>query len=190
MHGGNSDLRTEPVRAETVIDLDAVRYNVRLLAARAAGSGAATMAVVKADGYGHGAVAVASAALEAGASWLGACSIAEGLALRAAGLDVPILAWLDLPTVDRAPAIAADIDLSASSPAELDQILAARAGRRARVHLKIDTGLSRNGCPPAEWPSLVARAAAAERAGQIEVVAVWSHLACADEPGHPLTAFS
>ena len=186
MHGGNSDQRApDPVRAETVIDLDAVRYNVRLLAARAAGSGAATMAVVKADGYGHGAVAVARAAVEAGASWLGACSVAEGLALRAAGLDVPILAWLDLPTVDRAPAIAAGIDLSASSVAELEQILAARGGRAARVHLKIDTGLSRNGCPPDEWPALVARAAAAQRAGQAEVVAVWSHLACADEPGHP-----
>jgi alanine racemase len=169
------------------VDLDAIRHNVRLLAGRAAGSGAATLAVVKADGYGHGAVPVARAALEAGATWLGSCSLAEALILRAAGITAPILAWLDLPDADRADAIAADIDLTASSVGELDAIVdaAARAGRPAAVHLKIDTGLSRNGCPPADWPDLVTRAAKEQRDGHISVPAVWSHLACADEPGHP-----
>lgn len=176
-----------PVRAEVLVDLAAIQHNVRLLAGRAARSGAATMAVVKADGYGHGMVPVARAALAAGAQWLGACSQREALDLRAAGITAPIFAWLDTPATDRAPGIAAEIDLSASSPLELDRIVAdaRRAGRPARVHLKVDTGLSRNGSPPSEWPDLVARAADAQRAGRIAVVAIWSHLACADEIGDP-----
>ena len=169
-------------RAEVVVDLDAIRHNVRLLAARAAGQGAATMAVVKADAYGHGAIPVAKAALEAGATWLGSCSLAEGLALREAGLRANILSWLDLPATDLAPGVEAGIDLAASSTRELHAIADAghRAGRRPRVHLKIDTGLSRNGCPPHEWPALIAAAVKSD----VDVVAIWSHLACADEPGH------
>jgi alanine racemase len=171
-------------RAEVVVDLDALRHNVALLAGRAAASGAATMAVVKADGYGHGAPQVARAALEAGATWLGACSVAEALSLRAAGIDAPVLSWLDTIDTDLAPGVAEGIDLSASSTRELGAIVegARAAGRTARVHLKIDTGLSRNGCPATEWPALVAAATAAP---EVELVAVWSHLACADEPGHP-----
>ncbi|MBB4686410.1 alanine racemase [Amycolatopsis jiangsuensis] len=168
-------------RAEVVIDLEAVRHNVSLLTARA--SGAAVMAVVKGDAYGHGAVPVARAAVEAGATWLGTCSLAEALDLRAAGITTPLFSWLDVPEVDFAPGIEADVDLGASSVDELTRIAEAaeRVGKTARVHLKIDTGLSRNGCPPAEWPALVEAAAAAP---SVEVVAVWSHLACADEPGH------
>ena len=168
-----------------VVDLDAIRQNVALLAGRA--GTAAVMAVVKADGYGHGAEPVARAALAGGASWLGACSLAEGLALREAGIDARILTWLDTVDTDFAPGITAGIDLSASSVRELAAISAAArtAGRPAAVHLKIDTGLSRNGCPPAEWPDLVDGAAKAQADGLVEVVAVWSHLACADEPGHP-----
>ncbi|GAB3580811.1 alanine racemase [Amycolatopsis endophytica] len=174
----------DPVRAEVVVDLAALRHNVALLAGRAAGSGAVTMAVVKADGYGHGALPVARAALEAGATWLGACSLGEALALRGGGITAPILSWLDLPDVDFATGIAAGVDLSASSLTELAAIAEAarRTSHRARVHLKIDTGLSRNGCPDADWPALVKEAAADP---DIEVVAIWSHLACADEPGHP-----
>lgn len=176
-----------PVRAEVVVDLDAIRHNVSLLAGLAADSGAATMATVKADGYGHGAVPVARAAIEAGATWLGACSQAEALALRAAGITVPLLAWLDLPTVDRTPGVAADVHFGVSSVEELEALAAAagRAGKPARAHLKIDTGMSRNGCPIEDWPALLAEAVAAQRAGSVETVAVWSHLACADEPDHP-----
>ncbi len=168
------------------VDLGAIEHNVRLLRERAAG--AATMAVVKADAYGHGALPVAKAALAAGATWLGSCSLDEALALRAAGIiTAPILSWLETPSVDYAPGIAADVDLSASSVRELGAIVdgARSLGAAARLHLKIDTGLTRNGCPATEWPALVAAAAAAERDGVAEVVAVWSHLACADEPGHP-----
>ncbi|MFI7678842.1 alanine racemase [Actinophytocola sp. NPDC049390] len=172
-------------RAEVVVDLDAIRHNVALLAARA--SGAVTMAVVKADGYGHGALPVARAALDAGATWLGSCSLAEALDLREGGVTSRILSWLDVPGTDFAPGVEADVDLSASSSAELAAIAGAarRVGRTARVHLKIDTGLCRNGCPPGDWPDLVENAAKAQSDGHVEVVAVWSHLACADEPGHP-----
>ncbi len=170
-----------------IVDLDAIRHNVALLAARAHGSGAETMIVVKADGYGHGAVPVAAAALASGATWLGACSVAEALVLREAGIGSRIFAWLDVPGTDFVPAVAADVDLGASTPAELAAVTSAAsaAGITARVHLKIDTGLSRNGCPASKWPQLMALAAQAERAGLIEVIAVWSHLARADEPGHP-----
>lgn len=172
-------------RAEALVDLDAIRHNVALLAARAAGSGAETMVVVKADAYGHGALPVARAAVEAGASWLGTCSLAEALALRRAGITVRLLSWLDTPVVDFAPAVVAGVDVGVSSLAELERVRRAAelVGASARVHLKVDTGLWRNGCPGRQWPELVAAAAAATP--EVEVVAVWSHLACADEPGDP-----
>ena len=174
-------------RAEAAVDLAAIRHNVALLAGAASASGAATMAVVKADGYGHGAVAVGAAALKAGASWLGVCTIAEAMALRAGGITAPILSWLDLADDDYAPAVTAGIDLSVSSVHQLAAVrTAAIAGDRvARVHLKIDTGLSRNGAQPAQWHDLVTAAAKVVAEGLLEVVAVWSHLAHADAPHHP-----
>ncbi len=174
--------------AEVVVDLAAIRHNVGLLAAAATASGAATMAVVKAEGYGHGAVPVARAALGAGASWLGVCTIEEALELRTAGIDAPVLSWLHLPDEDFAPAVAAGVDLSVSSREHLAAVLegAARAGRPARVHLKIDTGLSRNGVPPAGWGDVVDEAAKGAADGRCEVVAVWSHLVHADAPHHPV----
>lgn len=175
-----------PPRAEALIDLDAVARNVAVL--RAAAPTAALMAVVKADGYGHGAAAVAGAALAAGATWLGVCTIEEALDLRATGIDAPLLSWLHLPDDDFAAAIAAGVDLSVSSRAHLGAVLAAAAtvGRPARLHLKLDSGLSRNGVQPREWPDLVDAAAEAVVDGRAEVVAVWSHLAHADAPHHPM----
>ncbi|GAA3363271.1 alanine racemase [Saccharopolyspora gregorii] len=178
----------QPVhRADLRIDVDALRNNVALLAERARRSGARTMVVVKSDGYGHGAATVARAALSAGASELGVAAIGEALRLRADGITAPLLCWLHAPGDDFDAAVAADVQLGVSSEAELHAIAAAAQARSttARVHLKIDTGLSRNGCPPELWPSLVERAAKAQAAGVVEVVAVWSHLACADELGHP-----
>ncbi|WP_037069106.1 alanine racemase [Pseudonocardia acaciae] len=173
-------------RAEVAVDLDAIRHNVSHLA-DLVGS-AATMAVVKADGYGHGAVPVAQAALEAGASWIGACTMAEALHLRAGGITAPVLSWLDLPDADYAPAVARDIDLSVATPRQLDSVIEAtiRTDRPARVHLKIDTGLSRNGGAEADWPALVDAAAKATVDGHLDVIAVWSHLAHGDEPEHPM----
>ncbi|MGH7750278.1 MAG: alanine racemase, partial [Candidatus Dormibacteria bacterium] len=170
---------------EVVIDLAAIRHNVRVVAGCAAESGAATMAVVKADGYGHGAVDVAGAALEAGASALGVCGIEEALALRRGGIGAPVLAWLRIPGEDLAAGIAAGVELGVYSTGQLDAVATAAAvvGRTARVHLKVDTGLNRGGAGRDQWPSLV-RAAAATPG--VEVVAVWSHLAHADDPAHPI----
>lgn len=179
-----TDDQGQQQRAEACVDLGAIRHNVTLLSGAAARSGAGTMAVVKADAYGHGVLPVAQAALASGASWLGACSLAEALELRRAGITAPMLSWLDPPDVDFAAAIVADVDVSVSSLDELTRVqrAAEHIGARARVHMKADTGLWRNGCPPERWPELVAAAAAAP---EVDVVAVWSHLACADEPGHP-----
>ncbi|WP_445548540.1 MULTISPECIES: alanine racemase [unclassified Frankia] len=177
--------QSEGLRACAIVDLDAVRESVAALVARA--GNAATMAVVKSDGYGHGMSACARAAVEAGASWLGVAVIEEGLALRAAGCSVPVFAWLTAPGEPLADALAADIDLSASAPWMLAEIAEAarHTGRRARVHLKADTGLGRSGATEADWPSLCDAAAALVAEDLIEVTGVWSHLAFADSPGHP-----
>jgi alanine racemase len=163
-----------------------VAHNIGVLAAAA--PSAQVMAVVKADGYGHGAEPVARAALTAGATWLGVCTLEEALDLRAAGITAPLLSWLHLPGEDFGAALAAGVDLSASSREHLAAILAAAraTGHRARLHLKADTGLSRNGAPAAEWGDLVDDAAKAVADGAAEVVAVWSHLAFADSPHHPV----
>lgn len=183
---GTTTTAPAAARAETVVDLAAVRHNVAVL--RAAAPAAAVMAVVKAEGYGHGAVAVSGAALAAGATWLGVCMLEEALDLRAAGIEAPVLSWLHGPEEDFAPAIAAGVDLSVSSRRHLSGVLAGAraAGRPARLHLKIDTGLSRNGVRPEEWPDVLDDAAKAVADGTAEVVAVWSHLADADTPQHPM----
>ncbi|GAA3143999.1 alanine racemase [Streptomyces echinatus] len=176
---------TTALRARAEIDLGALRANVRALRARA--KGAAVMAVVKSDAYGHGAIPCARAALEAGASWLGTATAEEALALRAAGLTGPVLCWLWVPGGPWRQAIEADIDVSLSGMWALREVTAAAraAGRVARVQLKADTGLGRNGCQPADWAELVAAALRAEDEGLVRVTGLWSHFACADEPGHP-----
>ncbi|WP_412883715.1 alanine racemase [Arthrobacter phoenicis] len=178
-----------PARAEersAVIDLAAVRHNVRRLAAVA--SPAKVMAVVKADAYGHGAIPVARAALSAGASWLGVAHISEALALRAAGIDAPLLAWLHTPDSNFAAAVAAGIDIGCSGW-ELGRIVAAarEQERPARVHLKVDTGLGRNGVTLAAWDSLLGEALEYQDQGLLRVVGIFSHLAVADEPDRPET---
>jgi alanine racemase len=170
-------------QAEVRVDLDAIRDNVALLRA---GTTAEVMAVVKGDGYGHGMLPSARAALAGGATWLGVATLDEGLELRRAGLDVPVLAWLHAPGMPLHEGVTADIDLSASSLQLVAELIAAarRAERTARVHLKLDTGLSRGGVAPADWPAVLELAAKAQADGEIDVVGVWSHFACADVPGH------
>lgn len=179
---------TATLRARAEIDLAALRANVRTLRARA--SGAQLMAVVKSDAYGHGAVPCARAALEAGATWLGTATPQEALALRAAGLGGRVMCWLWTPGGPWREAVEADIDVSVSGMWALDEVVAAAtdAGVPARVQLKADTGLGRNGCQPADWPELVSAARAAEEAGTLRITGLWSHFACADEPGHPSIA--
>lgn len=172
--------------AEIVVDVGAIRHNCRLLRERVAP--AQLMTVVKADGYGHGLAAAASAARAAEVPWLGVATIDEALALRDLGDTGRILAWLDLPGHTRhAEAVRRDVDLTAYTVDELRLI--AEAGRDigvpARVQLKVDTGLSRGGCPLPDWPALVRAAAELEQAGRVAVTGVWSHLAASDEPDHP-----
>ncbi|MGW7671628.1 alanine racemase [Streptomyces sp. NPDC054775] len=179
---------TAPLRARAEIDLAALRANVRAL--RALAPRAALMAVVKSDAYGHGAVPCARAALEAGAEWLGTATPEEAFALREAGLHGRVLCWLWTPGGPWRRAIESDIDVSVSDLWALEEVreAAAAAGMPARVHLKADTGLGRAGCQPADWPELVAEALRAQADGLVRVVGLWSHFACADEPGHPSIA--
>jgi len=181
---------TAPLRARAEIDLAALRANVRALRGHA--PGAAVMAVVKSDAYGHGAVPCARAAVEAGADWLGTATPEEALALRAAGIDgVRIMCWLWTPGGPWREAVEADLDVSVSGMWALREVVdAARAaGRTARVQLKGDTGLGRNGCQPGDdWAELVSHALLAEAEGVIRITGLWSHFACADEPGHPSIA--
>ncbi|MFJ9074449.1 alanine racemase [Streptomyces sp. NPDC102278] len=177
-----------PTRAYAEIDLAAVRSNVRALRERA--PRAELMAVVKSDAYGHGAVPCARAALEAGATWLGTATPEEALALRAAGIGARILCWLWTPGGPWREAVEADVDVAVSGMWALEEVreAARAAGRSARIQLKADTGLGRNGCQPADWAELVGAAVAAQAEGTVQVTGVWSHFACADEPGHPSIA--
>ncbi|MGZ5372239.1 alanine racemase [Aeromicrobium sp.] len=169
-------------QAEAVVDLDAYRQNLVNVSACAPNS--QLMAVVKANAYGHGMAECARAAREAGADWLGVATVAEARSLRESGDTGDVLCWLASPGEDFAGAIEHGIQVTASGVAQLDEILAATGDRRAKVQLKADTGLSRNGAYGEEWLRLVDAAATAHRAGRITVTGVWSHLACADEPEH------
>ena len=162
-----------------VIDLSAYRRNLARLAERVAP--AALMAVVKADAYGHGLVPIARAAVEAGIGWLGVLDIETGLELRENGIprDVAVFTWLLAPHEDYAAAIDAELDFGVSTVGQLDAIAAAGASIRARVHLKIDTGLHRNGASIEDWPGLVSRALALS--DSVELVGVWTHIAEASD---------
>ena len=206
-----ADAVTYPARA--VVDLSAIRHNLGVLAAAA--PGAQVMAVVKADAYGHGLLPVARAALAGGATWLGAAQLAEALELRAgldaagagvghgtgsetgaaagsrtAGVRPRILTWLFAPGAPLGRALEADLDLSASAPWAVEEIAAAAraTGRTARVHLKVDTGMGRGGARPEAFGDLLDAASRARAEGAVEIVGIWSHLACADEAGSPVTA--
>lgn len=169
-----------------VIDLANIRENVKRVGELVAP--AAIMGVVKADGYGHGAIAVGRAAVQAGATWLGCAHVTEALKIRDAGIEVPMLAWLHTLDTPFAQAITANIDLAVSGW-ELDHVARAaqEAAQPARVHLKIDTGLGRNGSAPADWETLLGRASSYQDEGLLRVVGVFSHLAVADEPERPET---
>ncbi|HEX2904406.1 MAG TPA: alanine racemase [Jatrophihabitans sp.] len=172
--------------SEAVIDLPAIAGNVEVCKAHTA---AEVMAVVKADGYGHGLVPAARAAAAGGAGWVGVATLDEALALRQAGLDQPILAWLWTPveTESLRAAVATGIDVSVSSRTQLELVAATATelGQSARIHLKIDTGLSRNGVTAADWPDMLAAAARAASSGVLQNYGIWSHFVYADSPGHP-----
>lgn len=178
--------RVNTPNAELVVDVAAIRHNVRRLK-EWVGPGVQMMTVVKGDGYGHGMVPAARAARAAGAEWLGVATLEEALTVRASGDTGRLLCWLGVPGQDLAPLVDADVDVTAYSVAELDEIrAAARAtGERARVQLKVDTGLSRGGATAADWPALVAAARRAELIGELVVTGIWSHLAASEDQSHP-----
>lgn len=157
-------------RAEAIIDLTAIAANVKKLKATA---GTDLMAVVKADAYGHGLVPVAKTAISAGATWLGVALVEEAHALRSAGITTPILAWLVPPGSDYAAAIAAQIDLAVPSLAVFNEIVA--TGKRARIHIEVDTGMTRGGFLD-EWSEFLK-----SDFSKVEVVGIFSHFARADE---------
>ena len=175
--------------ARASINLDVIAANVAAVRERVAPT--AVMAVVKAGGYGHGAVPAARAAVRGGADWLGVVHVAEALELRAAGIDSPLLCLMAIASDDHPAAIAAGVDLSAGSaghgPPPRDRRRGA-TGRPARVHLKADTGLSRGGATAADWPRVLDAASEAEAAGLLSVAGLWSHFASADEPGNTSVA--
>ncbi len=171
---------------QLLVDLGAITGNVAALCERVRGS--QVMAVVKADGYGHGMVPAAWAALAGGATWLGVADLAEAVALRQAGFSVPVLCLMAFG--DPAEAVALGVDVTAGSAAYVSVVEAAavRAGVRARLQLEADTGLSRGGAARADWPAVVEAALAAQARGSVQVTGLWSHFASADLPGNPSIA--
>jgi len=159
------------MRAEARVDLLSITKNVEHLKNI---NGVELLAVVKADAYGHGLVEVAQAAIKGGASWLGVALLEEALALRDAGIKVPILAWLVQPGSDFATAAEKDIDIAVASIKAFEEISA--VGGKPRIHIEVDTGMSRGGFL-GEWKELLA-----SDFSKVEVIGVFSHFARADEP--------
>jgi len=163
------------------IDLEALRANVR--AFRAAVAPATICAVVKADAYGHGAVPVSRAAVEAGASYLAVATVTEGAELRAGGIDATVM-MLAQPEPEEAAAVAGlGFEPVVYTAEGIDALAAAGAGP-VRVHIKVDTGMHRVGCPPEIAVDLARRIVAAPT---LELVGVCTHFAVADHPDHAFT---
>ncbi|BBX06309.1 alanine racemase [Mycolicibacterium aichiense] len=172
--------------AEAIVDLGAIAHNVRVLREHA--GSAQVMAVVKADAYGHGAVAAGRAAIDAGAAELGVATIDEALTLRQGGITAPVLAWLHPPGTDFAPAVTADVGVAVSSVHQVGAVLDAveRTGNTAEVTVKVDTGLNRNGVSAADYPALLTELQRAVAADAIRLRGIMSHLANGDVPDDPL----
>jgi alanine racemase len=162
------------MRAEALVDLSAIAHNVKKIKEATATD---VLAVVKADAYGHGLIPVAQTAIKSGASMLGVALLEEAITLRDAGITAPILAWLLQPGSDFASAIERDIDIAVASKAALKEVRQASTTKRARVHIELDTGMTRGG-----FLNEFADLTAADFEG-VDVVGVFSHFARADEPG-------
>lgn len=166
-------MTARPLR-EALIDVDAIEHNVRHLRRLVQTE---VIAVVKAGGYGHGALLAATAALAGGATRLGVADVSEALALRGAGITAPVVAWLHGSDADFRDAAEHGIELGISSLAQLQAAAAAASAEQpVGVHLKVETGLGRNGVEPREWQRVCAEAARLERVGRLRVVGVFSHL--------------
>jgi alanine racemase len=164
------------MRAFVEVNLKAIANNISLVRSK---TSAQILAVVKADAYGHGLVPVAKCAVESGASWLGVALLEEALSLRENGIKAPVIAWLTPPSSDFKLAIQSNIDLSIPSLKHLELVVAAgkAVGQRPRVHIEVDTGMSRGGLL-GEWEEFLI----AIKGAEVDVVGFWSHFARADEP--------
>lgn len=172
-----TSIRQASAEPSLSVDLAAVADNTRRFVSLARGE---VMAVVKADGFGHGLGDVARTAVAAGATWIGVTSLAEAVAVRESGVDVPVLSWLNPVDVDVRTAVRYGIDLSVPS---LHHLAVIEQAGPVRVHLQLDTGMARDGASPDSWLALMSAARRAELAGRIFVVGVMGHLPCADTPG-------
>jgi alanine racemase len=176
--------KSRPTWAE--VDLGAIAANVAALKAQAAAP--RLMAVVKGDGYGHGMVPAAKAALAGGADWLAVALVEEGEGLRAAGISAPVLVMAEPPVAAIPALLGAGLTPAVYSPpfvAALDRAAAERGGDPVDVHLKLDTGMRRVGVPQPDWEDALRRV---RDAAGLRLQGLWSHLAVADEPGHPFNA--
>lgn len=170
------------------IDLAAIRDNVKVLCDLARNS--EVMAVVKADAYGHGLIPVSKAARQGGATWLGTALLEEAIELRKSGDKGRILTWLGSNQDRWQECVELGIDLSVSSIENVSAIINAAkvTGKTAQVHIKVDTGLGRNGVMPNDLADLTNLLEEAKASGLVEVVAVWTHFALADAPSSPTIA--
>ena len=167
-------------RASAEINLSAITQNFKSIKSRTT---ADVLAVVKADAYGHGLIPVSKALEEAGADWFGTALLEEAINLRKAGILKPIISWLTPLGEDFKSAIDLDIDLGIPSIDLLDEVIKAASltGKTARIHLEIDTGMSRGGVL-SEWDQLIKSVLAGVNLKQLKVIGIWSHFARADEP--------
>jgi alanine racemase len=180
-HSTGQETAVVPASGEAAVDLDAYRRNLALLKRQV--PPADLMVVVKGDAYGHGLLPITRTAIAQGITRIGVLDTATGMALRDAGIgrDISLFAWLLSPDEDYRAAIDSGLELGVSQVAQLHGIARSGAAERARLHLKIDTGLHRNGANEEDWPELVREALALERSGQAEVYAAWSHIAEASD---------
>ena len=171
-------------RASAEINLSAIADNLKLIKGK---TNAQVLVVVKADAYGHGLIQVGKAAEAAGANWLGTALLEEGIALRNSGIKVPIISWLTPLGEDFKTAINLDIDLSISSIELLTEVIAAGkvVKKIPRVHIEVDTGMSRGGVGD-DWQLFLTELDKAARANEINIIGIWSHFARADEPGQAM----
>jgi len=167
-------------RAVAEINLTAIKKNVEYIKQK---SNAQILAVAKADAYGHGLVPVAKAAVDSGATWLGTALLEEAIELRNNGIDAQVIAWLTPLGEDFKSALSLKIEIGVSSIELLDEVVSAseKVGVIPRLHLEIDTGMSRGGVAD-QWEMLIAKVANLIKENKIEIVGAWSHFARADEP--------
>ncbi len=169
-------------RAEAIIDLAALESNVRRLLS---GSKAKGLAVVKADAYGHGLIPIAERAVKAGASWVGTALLEEAIKVREGGIKVPIISWLTPIHDDFEAALQNQIDLAIPSIEHLTAVMKAaeKTTIKPRLHLEVDTGMTRGGAL-GEWKALLHATSDLLKSNRVSVIGIWSHFARADEPGH------